>query len=540
LEHKEVDSDPVEWYKSKFDKPPDYSELIAALADTQAERSMLLRPYFEPTGEEREEGLKIPTRAHHAIAELIEAGYIKVIVTTNFDRLLEQALGDRNIIPQVLSTSDEILGAIPVIHSPITILKVNGDYLDTRIKNTLGELESYDVALVKMLDRIFDEFGLIICGWSGTWDVALSDAIRRSPNRRFTTYITHLSEVSKVIKELIELRRAKTIKIEDADSFFTTLAEKVQAIEDYEQPHPMSKEIAVARLKKYIVKDKFRIKLYDFVFSEVTQTLVQKIAVEHFPVTNNNEYENIDEEIIRRKSLYESYVDMLLAILIHGSFWDKEKYHELWLKSIKNVIEIYNQLRSGSNQLIDFNYYPGLLLYYGVGISSIASGNYKNILEVMLGIDIKVLAVEGKIVRFLYPEYIMPTKTQKLIEGYENQINPFNYYLFDYLRPYFVNLIPLDSDYELTFEKFEALSALIAGDLNNKEWKQSFAGPIIRAGWRRPIKPERNIWKIILDEANEYGHDWEFFKYGLFDNSLDRLQKVIKGYIKNQQERTPF
>jgi hypothetical protein len=68
-----------------------------------------------------------------------------------------------------------------------TIIKVHGDYLDTRIKNTPDELASYEPALDRVLDRVFDEFGLIICGWSAEWDTALGSAIERCPNRRFTT-----------------------------------------------------------------------------------------------------------------------------------------------------------------------------------------------------------------------------------------------------------------------------------------------------------------------------------------------------------------
>ena len=60
--------------------------------------------------------------------------------------------------------------------------------LDGRIKNTAAELQEYDPALGDLLDRIFADFGLIVCGWSADWDVGLRDAIDRSPNRRFSLY----------------------------------------------------------------------------------------------------------------------------------------------------------------------------------------------------------------------------------------------------------------------------------------------------------------------------------------------------------------
>ena len=64
LDKEENDLDPISWYQQKFDKEPDYSDLLDALAKTPAERQQLLRPYFEPDDAEHEEGAKEPTVAH--------------------------------------------------------------------------------------------------------------------------------------------------------------------------------------------------------------------------------------------------------------------------------------------------------------------------------------------------------------------------------------------------------------------------------------------------------------------------------------------
>lgn len=80
--------DPSLWYRNTFGEEPDYSRILHLLGRTGEERSQLLRGYFEPTDQEREEGFKQPTKAHRAIARLVADGYVKVILTTNFDRLL--------------------------------------------------------------------------------------------------------------------------------------------------------------------------------------------------------------------------------------------------------------------------------------------------------------------------------------------------------------------------------------------------------------------------------------------------------------------
>ena len=53
-----------EWYRDEHGAAPDYSTLLAELAKTPTERQQLLRPFFEPTQEERERGDKMPLLSH--------------------------------------------------------------------------------------------------------------------------------------------------------------------------------------------------------------------------------------------------------------------------------------------------------------------------------------------------------------------------------------------------------------------------------------------------------------------------------------------
>ena len=51
-------------YQEGFGEESDYSKLLDALAKSPAERSALLRSYFEPTAEDRSRGIKVPGAAH--------------------------------------------------------------------------------------------------------------------------------------------------------------------------------------------------------------------------------------------------------------------------------------------------------------------------------------------------------------------------------------------------------------------------------------------------------------------------------------------
>ena len=51
----DCEPDPESWYREKYDDDPTYSGLLDAVARSQADRSQLLRSYFEPTEQEREQ-----------------------------------------------------------------------------------------------------------------------------------------------------------------------------------------------------------------------------------------------------------------------------------------------------------------------------------------------------------------------------------------------------------------------------------------------------------------------------------------------------
>lgn len=260
------------WYKNTYGKEPDYSELLEEIAATEAERRGVLESYFEPNQEDREQGFKLPTAAHKAIAKLVAKGYVHVILTTNFDRLLEQALLEEGIQAVVVSSSDAITGAPPYIHPPVTIVKLHGDYKDTRIKNSSAELAQYDDALNSYLDRILDEFGLIVAGWSGDWDAALRSAISRMKNRRYSLYWLAYSSPSAAAQKLIDFRKGRVVSGLSADGFFEGLLAKVEALEEAAWLPPQSPELLIAEVKRYLAEpERYGIRLEDLVFDEARE-----------------------------------------------------------------------------------------------------------------------------------------------------------------------------------------------------------------------------------------------------------------------------
>ena len=309
------DPDPELWYQTKFGRSANYSDLLNELAKTTAERQQLLRPYWEPNDQEREEGEKKPTAAHRAIAALAAKRFIRVILTTNFDRLMETALGDEGVVPTVLSSRDQVRGTLPLIHTQCCVFKLHGDYLDVRIRNTPAELDQYPPEFDQLLDRIFDEFGLIVCGWSAEWDGALRAALERAPSRRFTTYWAARDKPGNEAQRLIDHRRAQVIRIKDADDFFQSVEQFVESIEVYSRPHPLSTEAAVASLKRYIPESRYRIQLLDLV-NVTVERVVEVISGEAFAAAGPRP---TTESVTARVCHYEAACSTLLSLATIGA-----------------------------------------------------------------------------------------------------------------------------------------------------------------------------------------------------------------------------
>ncbi len=454
------------WYQQNFGEVPDYDKLLDRLTTTSAERMALLRSYFEPTEEEREQGLKIPTSAHKAIAKLTKLGYIRIILTTNFDRLIERALEEEGVVPDVISSDDGLKGAIPYVHSRCLVVKLNGDYRDTRIKNTHEELANYSQELNNFLDRIFDEFGLIVCGWSSGWDVALRNAILRTPTRRFTTFWLAKGELIEDAKNIIQQRRAEVIPIESANQIFTELIEKVESLRELKLSTPISTAVAVATVKRYLAEPQHRIRLHDLI-QEETERVYRELSSKRFETQINN----LTKELFqKRMHEYETLIERLMAMLAALSYHDAGDNANLLTQCIELLMQVPR--KEGKNVLIDLQYYPALLLVYAAGINALASRRLHNLGAILkkpiyrdYNFNVRTSSIEK-----LHVLSVFTHGASKWVprQNAENEYTPANNYLCEILRPVLHDYLPDSTIFEEIFDIFEYLLALTYLDFVDK------------------------------------------------------------------------
>lgn len=522
-----AEPDPEKWYRAKYDEVPDYSKLIDGLAKTQTERQQLLRPYFEPSEEEREENAKQPTAAHKAIAWLVAQGFVKVIITTNFDRLLEKSLEEVGVEPVVISSEEQVKGMLPLIHTQHCLVKLHGDYQDTRIRNTPSELSEYSAEFNQLLDRIFDEFGLVVCGWSADWDFALRNAMFRAPSRRFTTYWAAYGQLKDEAQRLITHCGAQVIDIESADKFFGTIEEKVASIEQFSQPHPLSTQAAVASLKRYLPEPRYRIQLSDLIDDSV-ERVVEAVSTPQFDL---NSPEPNTETLTARVRAYETACSTLLAMAATGGRWAEEGHFGNWRHALERMATL--PLVTSKPMWFGLQRYPATLIFYALGLGALLSDRL-HFLGDLFSTEIPSPDGRTATVTQILPASCMFRDTvnygqsmMQSLEGMENRNTPLSDWIHATVRQHIGITITSDKQYDMMFDKLEILMAL--SDAYHRERAGGpYWAPVGSFVWRSNTR--ERILREIEESIATRQHESPFVRSGIFGKTADECAASIQQF----------
>lgn len=486
----------AEWYRATHGREPDYSEIVGELGLSASERRAILHGYIEPSAMDREERRKQPTKAHEAIADLVRDGFIRVIVTTNFDRLLENALRERGVEPTVVASVDALRGAQPLTHSSCFILKLHGDYMDARILNTSEELTAYPPEYDALLDRILDEYGLIVCGWSGEWDHALRTAILRAPTRRYSMFWAARGAHGAGAAEIIAQRASVVVPITGADAFFTSLRESVGTLERTRRRNPRSIELLVASTKRYLARLEDRILLDELVASEV-ETLKERLGAPSF--LPHGAWS--PDEFRSRVAAYEAATEALARMVgVMGRWGDGSE-----TKLVADIIRaLHAHAEEGGNGLvawINLRAYPAVLLLTSYGIGLTRSRRWQALREVLTNeIESRYHNKPERIVDRLFLWSWQGADDQfwhnlEDLKGIRVPLSEHLYRVFADWAHSFQGVVP---NFDELFETWEVLASFchleqtsiddLKASLSNGDPRNFVWMPVGRSGWHRDLR----------------------------------------------------
>ena len=147
--------------------PEQYAALFERVYSNPSDRAGLI--------EELVAGAR-PNFGHYALAALMAADAARVVVTTNFDDLVEQAAREvldsslveprRPLTVASLDDADAAGRALVRGRWPL-VIKLHGDFRSVQLKNAPAELRGQNEKLAQALRTICGQSGLIVSGYSG-------------------------------------------------------------------------------------------------------------------------------------------------------------------------------------------------------------------------------------------------------------------------------------------------------------------------------------------------------------------------------------
>lgn len=246
-----LDKDNVsDWFRDRTGKTLTYGGLLAEAAPRPEERGAVLRGFFQDEGPDGKPVLHEPTGAHHAVARLVANGSVRVIVTMNFDHLFEDALKKQGIDPYIISTDQNAKDRPPLHTKRCTVVHLHGSYLDaSSMLNTDTELGAYQTHMQSLLTEIVRTHGLLIAGWSASWDKALRETVIREYPPFYTPAWITPNELEPEAQEVVETIGASVLSA-TANAAFTRLADAVDTLQAHSVRHPVTAQVVVDRIKR--------------------------------------------------------------------------------------------------------------------------------------------------------------------------------------------------------------------------------------------------------------------------------------------------
>ncbi|MBE7194402.1 MAG: SIR2 family protein [Gordonia polyisoprenivorans] len=358
-----LDVDTVEsWWVGHYGEDFTYSGLFAKVAQTKLDRESLLREHIETgTG---------PGAAHHAIAQLVELGVIKIIVTMNFDHLFEDALRARGIEPRVISTDAAAATARPLHSGAPVVVHLHGEYRDAdSMLNTADELGDGYGARGHLVAQIVREHGLLVAGWSAESDHSLRDLVVQNHRRYFRPIWISPSDPRPTAAEVIAGIDAQHVPA-TADEAFGRVADAVVALDRLEQPrHPITAPVISDRIKRDLAGRRPAITAHD-TFTQEAANLESHpaLVVDDFFGNGGLAYTDRIETIA-------NISQPITAATATLAYWGGDDTDEWWTATLNQWAHRFDA-NGGNTNLLDLPLTVAVRLYYAAGVSLVAARRF--------------------------------------------------------------------------------------------------------------------------------------------------------------------
>ncbi len=380
------------------------------------------------------------------------------------------------------------------------------------------------------MERIFDEYGLVVSGWSAGSDTALLEALRGKRNRRYALYWATRGAPSEEVAQLVENLQGVVVESVGADALFSDLLERVEALEDLGPSDPVTAKVAVQRVKRYLDDEPRYVRLRELVVSEGRKLREQIFGEGAFSLdwwrTGGPEAEvraELASEYKRRVLSYERACEAAVGLMAAGGFYASARqaraFGEL-LETVATPPETTNAYRKPWKML---QLYPALRLLYAGGVSATAAGNWPALKAILRDTAMSDVRGSEPLTLKLYPWAVAEKSHANLLFDGAGFYEPISEWLFRTLRKPLEEYLPLEFRYEEAFLAFEAMMALVYVDVAKEAYrgrphKHNWA-PLGRFAWAHAQEPDGSVFSRLRAEYGVAGQGWGPVSAGLLKES---------------------
>jgi Flp pilus assembly protein TadD/NAD-dependent SIR2 family protein deacetylase len=196
------------WYIEAVKRGTIYSALFEMHEEKERGRQRYIEQMIEG---------KKPSFGYVVLAQLMASNYINTVLTTNFDDLIYTGCSTFTDIRPVVYAYGTMVSDLRITNVRPKILKLHGDYLYSKLKNSEKELAEQDPNMSRYVSLLLNEYGLVVIGYSGC-DNSVMEMLRKFPPENDIYWCGHAnSPIPENVRSLLVATGGFYVEIESFD-----------------------------------------------------------------------------------------------------------------------------------------------------------------------------------------------------------------------------------------------------------------------------------------------------------------------------------
>jgi hypothetical protein len=318
----------------------------------------------------------------------------------------------------------------------------------------------------------------------------LRAAFLRAPNRRYSVYWAARGELGNGADELVKHRKAHIVPITDANTFFSTLHQRIETLAQSQRENPLSIELFVNSAKRLLAKPEYRIQLDELIMQEAERVVAQLSSAEFSPTAE------WDQAAFRsRVKRYEAIAEPIASMAGVLGRWGDGNELPLVLDLLRTLYAHGERSSAGVVAYLSIRSYPAVLVFTAYGLGLARAERWKTLHRLFNAVIDREHRDPARLVEalFLWTWKGTDNNAWKNIEGLEKRKTPLSDHLLVTFLGWGKHFTGLAPNFELLFDRFEILGSLaylegeekseVASTLSVESRESIVWMPIGRTGW---------------------------------------------------------